>query len=237
MHKLRPPRAQLVSLLVPVIGALSGCGGGEFDVAPTALRLPARKLEPGPALAKPLRIPTDEPFLIHEPSSEQKGGGVVECSADPAGKAVCRARCRAAGMASGQFQLGHKIENTSAADLSLSIRVDVKGRVTRDQTGDDSDTSSMADLTVFVKDTRGALAAKHALAGGDGGPSQSEFHRVTQFDATLPGRCAAYIVLSGRASASASAATQASAELILDAAAIEVAPGRPPAASAPASRP
>lgn len=216
---------------------LAGCGGGDFEIAPVLMRRPGADVSPARLARGPLHVPQDAPFNLTYPTSSQTGGGKGEAAADPAGKALCAATCEGAGTAAAEFRLGYKIDLPHGDGAAARISIDVTAQRKLDIRGEGLETSAFHTLWAFIKDSKGVVIKKETLLAAEGAAADGMLHLVSGFDAPLAGDTDYYIIIAGRANASASADERASVRLEVTSAAIVITldPNRPAAASPPST--
>jgi len=220
------------SLLVPPLLLLSGCGGGDFEIASSLSRRPSSALASGKLTHRAIRVPTDEPFNLFLPTSSQSGGGKADARVDPAGTAMCTASCEGAGTAAAEFRIGYKFNMGSAPDADAIVKLELSSDRKMMREGEGLDTVARYLLWAFVKDGHGAVLKKATLSEGEGS-TEGSLKLQTQFDLKLNSGVEYYLVIGGRATANGTPNERSAASVSVTAASVEIAT-RP---VAPATRP
>ena len=197
---------RVTPLLWSLGGLLSGCGGG-VDFGGN-IRVPVEQrhvIAAGQPVGRPLSLPTDRPFNIHDKNSSQDRGSDGqargESDADAQGQALALAEAGNGGSAVAQFRIGHRLDNQSGQTQAVAIQVQFDLTESIEASGlPKPETLAKADLHLLVLDSRNRTVAKLILVQttSDAAVSQSshpehctlttKFEPNNSYDVVLFGR-------------------------------------------------
>ncbi|MCK6482931.1 MAG: hypothetical protein HUU22_13760 [Phycisphaerae bacterium] len=201
-----------------------GCGGGaNFELPSHHARRSSARVDRTQLTRGGIGIPADAPFNIAHPNSSNDGGGQAAASAEPDGRASCRAAVAGAGSATAEFLLGHKFDIGSGDGLDVLIQIDAAGTYRHSAAGEQTPEAA-AELWAFVKDTNGVMLRREALFAGTGDVAERSFQQIVQFEIKLGGDVGYYVMLVGRATATGIEDCRAEAELSLRSASLSMRP-------------
>ncbi len=195
---------------------LTGCSGAQFGETVALPREKHASLVDDFAAGKPLSLPQDLAFNLYDSQRSATTGGRSESTADPAGRAQCRASAEEVGTAAAEFQLGHVLDNRGQGPLEVTARfaVDYACRLQSDPDDRSKPTDELG-LRVFVRDSNKRLLDTHMLtevseAAGSRDWTGGETHA---FDVILEPGLAYYFVVAGRVSVTGTDSSGASASI------------------------
>ena len=230
----RHRRWSTVTLLACLTTPL-GCGGGaNFELPSYHARRPPARVDRAQLARGGVQIPAETPFNIAHPNSSNDGGGQAAASAEPDGRAACRAAVVGAGSATAEFLLGHKFDFGPGDGMDVLIQIEAAGTYRHAAAGEQTPEAA-AELWAFVKDTNGVMLRREALFAGTGDVAERSFRQMAQFELRLAGDVGYYVMLVGRASATGIEDCRAETELSLQSASLSIRPRA--AGSAPAASP
>ena len=220
-------RVAVWSCSAVLLGGMLGCSSGGFGESVSLPQERHASLVDDFAAGQRLALPQDVPFNLHDSQRSATAAGQAESSAEPAGRANCRALADDVGTATAEFQLGHVLDNRGQGPLNVTARfaVDYACRVEADP-DDRSKPADKLGLRVFIRDSdRRVLERSMLTQASDATGSRDWTGRESHaFDVVLEPGLAYYFVLAGRVSVTGTEVSAASAQIDLRSFDLELTP-------------
>ena len=147
-------RVAVWSCSAVLLGGMLGCSSGGFGESVSLPQERHASLVDDFAAGQRLAVPQDVPFNLYDSQRSATAAGQAESSAEPAGRANCRASADNVGTATAEFQLGHVLDNRGQGPLNVTARfaVDYACRVVADP-DDRTKPADKLGLRVFIRDS------------------------------------------------------------------------------------
>ena len=205
----------VLSALVLLTAALSGCGGDSFEIKVAKPANERPDFSDDIAAKGPLHMPSPTPFNLVSPSLRENGICDAQCGADPSGKAAASVEASDGGSGWAEFQVGYTFDLTGKQPIAAVVEVTVDMTQVIEVSSLDLANTAKVNVILMVKDSNGTtLHSDTLLANNSESGARSWAARPTiAFDVKFAPDFGYYVVVAARIEAASAAGQKASARL------------------------